>query len=230
MAGIFAEIVSEVSESNTEAVDPSEFGARRGLDRNRPSDVLQQQMKMENIDLAEGPDGLPSPVLNSKSQPLAPALSVETLICMADRSSYVIRERFGLISKTYAPDEVERLPDGNWYVKKRVHGDKVARLLVEPVRKQCKFYARQMTDLQGESEKMMERLCTCRRDSSGEFLSLRDSCMFACELREPPHIASVEDQIEKFDAEKIRLGQERLQQEESFDLELHLQKANEEQS
>lgn len=90
---------------------------------------------------------------------------------------------------------------------------------VTPIREQCKHYARQMTDFGDDLEhKFMERLCTARRDSGGEFLSLRDNRMYACELREPIHIQSTEAALDSFDNEKVKLGLERTKAEETFDV------------
>lgn len=58
---------------------------------------------------------------------------------------------------------------------------------VEPVRPQCKYYARQLMDFDGRDQehKQVTRLCTARRTDNGEFLSLNDMRMHACELRDP---------------------------------------------
>lgn len=94
---------------------------------------------------------------------------------------------------------------------------------VQPIRPQCVHYARQMTDFGDDLDhKFVERLCTARRDSGGEFLSLRDNRMYACELREPFHAESSINHLDSFDSEKIRLGIERTKEEEKFDVDAAL--------
>lgn len=89
---------------------------------------------------------------------------------------------------------------------------------VEPVRPQCRHYARQATDFQDESDHMfMARVCTARRDDGGEFLSLRDTQMFACELRSPFDATSAQ-RLESFDAAKIELGKQRAARGDVFDV------------
>jgi hypothetical protein len=74
-----------------------------------------------------------------------------------------------------------------------------------------------MTDFQDDDEHVfVARLCTARRDDGGEFLSLRDAQVFACDLREPRE-ATGAHRMDTFDASKIELGRKR-REEEGFDV------------
>lgn len=100
---------------------------------------------------------------------------------------------------------------------------------VEPIRPQCKHFARQATDFQDLTDHMfVSRLCTARRDSGGEFLGLRDTQMFACDMRDPYDQKGIE-RLEKFDQNKIVLGEERHERDGSrFDVDAALEQAIEE--
>lgn len=94
---------------------------------------------------------------------------------------------------------------------------------VEPIRPQCRHFARQMTDFQDEDEHVfMARLCTARRDDGGEFLSVRDSQVFACDMRDPVDRAGVE-RADSFDAGKIELGRKRVEDGDGFDVDAALE-------
>lgn len=100
-----------------------------------------------------------------------------------------------------------------------------ARIEVEPVRRPCRHFARQMSDLQDNDEtKVVERLCSARRDSDGNFLSMRDAQLFACELRDP-HDNKSTRRLDRFDEAKIKLGQERIAQNKKFDVDEALDEA-----
>jgi len=74
----------------------------------------------------------------------------------------------------------------------------------------CKHYRRQLA-LDPEMDRpIILRWCTCPalRGTNGAALSLRDSAMPHCELRDPPDPRSTE-LLDKLDDEKIRLGQNR---------------------
>ena len=96
---------------------------------------------------------------------------------------------------------------------------------VEPARAQCAHYARQLTDFTDDPDfKMITRLCTARRTDEGEFLSLRDGRMYACELREPRHALS-EQLLDDFDTTAIAMGRATAAKEtETFDVDAALKK------
>jgi hypothetical protein len=218
-------------------------GSRAGLDRHKVSDSIYQQMQEERFDFGIAPDGLPRPIVKS-GLPLAPVLDAKTFVCMADTSEFVVRDRWGEVLLRFTPDQVERTEGGAY----RVLRSSVVKLLpslsdrgadtgnddkylkVEPLRPQCRHYARQMTDFaDNPGARFVERVCTARRDSGGEFLSLRDSCMYACELRTPRHSVS-EKTLDAFDDEKVKLGRERIEAEQSFDVDAALAAITEEET
>lgn len=220
---------------------------RRGLDRLRPDDRLHQQFQELPLAMGEDPeDGMPRPVQSQED--FAPPLAVETLVCLEDRSHFVVRDRWGDILVSFEPGEVEQAPNGTWRVKEsrfiealgeewnewRRKWDKQARnadviremllnrvehvrelqvgsgwVQVFPRRPQCKHMMRQLTDVTGNTESaMMERCCTARRDNHGEFMSVVDAQIAACELRDP-HDAETREVLDRFDALKIKKGAER---------------------
>lgn len=185
-----------------------------GLDRLRMNDALQQ-FEPSRVDYAPHPeDGLPSPVIRQQ-EPFVPPLALDTLVCLPDESAFVSRDRLGFITRRYSPDEVERAPCGCWVTKPTPDGN---RLPVEPIRPKCIHLSRQLMDSDGDPTRMMmERCCTARRDSGGEFLSVRDMQIVACELREPIDILS-EEHLRKSDARRLKLGAERRANGEGFDL------------
>ncbi len=134
-------------------------------------------------------DGLPRQVVpTSVKLAQAPTLRLDNLICMADTSNFVVRNHYGLVVATYSPDRVRRFPDGRYYVETLdPDEDDLDRItLVEPIRPQCQHYVRQLVDFPDDPDfKAYIRLCSARRTDSGEFLSVRDMAVFACELREP---------------------------------------------
>lgn len=94
---------------------------------------------------------------------------------------------------------------------------------VQPLRPKCRHYYRYKTDLPNNlDDQVIQRICAAQRDDNGLLLSVRDQRMQACELRVPRH-APTEQQLDQFDEEKIRLGRERMaEQEEQFDVEAAL--------
>lgn len=179
-------------------------------------------------------DGLPSVrAAQASNHAYAPPLDPSTLICMADVSRFVLRNAQREILAEFEPSAVTRRADGQWYVPLAHAADRMwvkhgwratldlARLgvgdvAVEPIRPQCRHYARQMTDFQDDPDaKFVARLCTARRTDDGEFLSVRDAQIHACELRVPYHAESTVA-LDRFDAEKIALGRSRTREVPDF--------------
>lgn len=158
-----------------------------------------------------------------------PGLSPENLVCMADTSSFVTRDDRGEIRYTFRPDQVVRGQNGLYYYLPEDNSQSRVGLLVidrfaievEPVRPACKHYLRQMTDISTNREsRFIQRSCLAQRSETGEYVSLRDSALYACTLRSPPHIAS-EKLLDDFDAGKM--AEERKRQEmASFDIDAEL--------
>lgn len=236
--------------------------AKRGFDRPKVDDSVYEPFNPGQLKFAVGHDGLAGVQLTQGDVPVAPPLTPDTLVCMADTSSFVIRGEWGDVLVSFRPEEVTRAPDGRWFVTVNqvrmrfasavvegeepeeraergkqlyAHLDPLAadpdalsdgqrRVEVQPKRPQCKHYARQMTDLQDNSDvTMVERLCTMRRDSSGTQFGLRDSQLFACELRSPRDPNS-EVLLEVFDDGKVKIGEARMKA-EGHDLKTKLDKA-----
>lgn len=212
---------------------PDEGALERGpFDRGRADDVLYGEFGQPTLDVEKAADGLPG-VRPSTGMPYAPPLHPDTLVCLADRSSYVMRSRsWGTVVAVFEATMVREAEDGThyvgifralrsgapWIMALWLFVTRGYRVPVEPVRPQCKFLARQMVDLQDSTEHLLiERLCTARRDEQSFFLSVRDSQVYACELRQPPAIASVR-RLDLFDEKKIELGHARRKEHDAFDV------------
>jgi hypothetical protein len=80
---------------------------------------------------------------------------------------------------------------------------------VEPLRPACVFYGRQFSQADFNPEiRVMNRVCTARRDTAGAFMSLRDRAMWACDLRQPRDPVS-DQKLDEFDEKKMREGTNR---------------------
>lgn len=164
----------------------------------------------------------------------APSLSEDTLVCMADKRSFVIRNSDGTIWATFTPAEVSRFPNGEYYVEGDVLKERTGEdfaiswagnigqvietrrgilrhevVRVEPVRPQCLHYLRMKTDTSADRRsRFIARSCMAQYDASGEYYSLRDSLIEACSIRSPRHLSS-EQALDDFDAARIAMGRER---------------------
>lgn len=174
-------------------------------------------------------DGLPVQV-TQENLDKPPVLSEETLVCMADKRSFVIRNSDGSIWVEFEPSEVQRLQNGEYGVTPAQvmakdpavdmsvlqdhgrcrNGDRGARVvLVEPIRPACEHYIRALTDTSVDrGARFLSRACGAQRSETGEYVSVGDALIAACSLRRPRHIES-EDLMDAFDANKIRQGKER---------------------
>lgn len=180
-------------------------------------------------------DNLPRPaVASSMTDTTAPPLSPETLICMGDESVFVIRDRWGDVIVRLAPDLVrqECAYPRPWLVAVAVLSDDDKSALIrkgilpsaevgvaadneiempdflqaEPLRAQCTYYRRVMTDFEGSAEhQQVERVCAAQRTEAGEFTSLSDTRVYACEHRLPRDFVS-EERLRRFDEARIQEG------------------------
>lgn len=190
-------------------------------------------------------DGLPAQVA-PRNFDKSPPLTEDTLVCMGDRRSFVIRNQWGDVLQSFTPAVVLRFPNGDYYVLedhaeesvKASAGEQglrgllpspgaqevfLAYLIVEPVRPPCAHYIRMQTDLAADRDaRYIMRACAVQRDESGEYYSVRDSLISACTLRSPRHYES-EQLLDAFDADKIAQAKIRLE-EESFDIDSALEK------
>ncbi len=152
----------------------------------------------------------------------APPLEPETFVCMGDESVFVIRYGWG--------EDLIRLPatrvrryfdteDGQpvWVAslsdeeRKQALGPTVFVggntwwFLVEPLRTQCEHYRRVMTDFENEHQspiRLVERVCTAQRSDAGEYVSLSNTRVHACEHRSPRDFVS-EERLRKFDQARV---------------------------
>lgn len=152
-------------------------------------------------------DGLLRPIISQAwKDAQAPDLDPERFVCMSDCSRFVVRDEHGFVLLEYDPSAVQRAPNGEWFVERTTgfaFWKRKLRLIVEPVRTQCDYYARQLVPFPEDIEhSMVARLCTARRTDEGEFLDLGNQQVLACELRSPV-MGSGYEQLDAFDARTI---------------------------
>jgi len=90
---------------------------------------------------------------------------------------------------------------------------------VEPLRPQCHHYKRTLIDFDGLVDgggqaTQVERVCTAQRGESGEYVSLNNTRVYACEHRTPRDFVS-EERLRSFDKKVLGAAQ---QVTEEFDL------------
>jgi len=169
-------------------------------------------------------DGLPQHVQEtSLEDSYAPPLLPENLVCMADDSEYVTlqgeRVPKALVVKRNGRAQVSTQALANYS-----NTGLTEYVNVQPIRPQCVHYVRRLVNIQGNHEnRILLRCCTAFKTEEGEYESLGNTCVFACEQRSPPDPRSAE-LIERFDEEKVRLGRERIAEQEEFDVTAALQR------
>lgn len=182
-------------------------------------------------------DGLPRPFAStSLKDAMAPSMSPESFVCMADTRSFVLRSQTGKVVAKFEPDQVGRDPDGTYIVllsRALEHGAgfrtslknrRGLNVVVEPVRPQCKHYRRQLRPWHDDSQaQQCIRYCAALTDEHGEMVSLNDENLTACELRSPQDWESVR-QIDEFDERVVAAGATD-DEEEEFDVDAELDKA-----
>lgn len=162
-------------------------------------------------------DGMPSGPLGGGGDDI-PVLSKDTLVCMGDFSTFVVRGDWGGITVEFLPSEVERASNGKWRVtqtmmlgKLRTAGLPIPTTVyewyaVEPLRPPCRHYVRQLGQFSLNAEhQQLYRVCAGRRNTEGAFMSLDDTGMWACDMREPRDMAT-EKTMDDFDIRKIAQG------------------------
>lgn len=92
---------------------------RHEVEGPRMTDALYEPFKNEPTPIGVDPsDGLPRPIVSQVWQDAqAPELDPERFVCMADCSSFVLRDHWGVPVLRFEPSEVERAPNGLWRVK-----------------------------------------------------------------------------------------------------------------
>jgi len=167
-----------------------------------PFSELEEGFQPTQIQKVLAEDGLPTQVAPDAGKSDIPPLSPETLVCMGDYSTFVIRDEAGRIKDRYVPEEVECGIDGVW--RNRDGTD------VQPIRQPCQHYVRQMTQLpENPDNQLILRLCSARRTTEGAFMSVSNLAMWACTMRSPRDLGS-EQQLDEFDVKKVEEGRTRV--------------------
>jgi|SRR5882757_3146382 len=166
-------------------------------------------------------DGLPRMTTSlTMEDSVAPPLEPETFVCMGDEKVFVVRDLWDQVRLEFQPDEVKRSGDEHFVARTSITGDALTVLgilehelqeigalsrfqspwlKVEPLRPQCVHYRRVMTDFEGsDTARQVERVCTAQRTEGGEYISLANTRVYACEHRSPRDFVS-EDRLRKFD-------------------------------
>lgn len=175
-------------------------------------------------------DGLPRPkVPSSVAYARAPDFDLDTFICAGDRREFVRRAPSGKILERFTPDEVVYGEDGVYRARNRRRWQFWKRWVeVRPVREKCRHYHRQLVDWNDDTDiQFMIRLCTMRKTDTGEFVSLTDTRMHGCDLRDP-EIGSREYSLnDRDDALHLKTVKKKAEEEETFDVDAALQEENE---
>jgi hypothetical protein len=221
---------------------PNEVGRRGKEDAPRPDQELYRHREQPPAYGFDPQDGLPRVVAESSyEETYVPPLDPATFICMADTTEFRLQSGTEILAR-FTADEVQRQSDGRYWVSYELALSRTdpnlhhhvlmqfgsARTPVEPVRRACKHYVRQMTDMAGHRDRrFVARFCTALRDENGDYQSLRDGLMYACELRNPREPVS-EQQLDDFDKRKIAEGRERRETDEAkFDVDAELLRGQE---
>lgn len=170
-------------------------------------------------------DGLPRMTTSlTMEDSVAPPLEPETFVCMGDESVFVVRDLWDEVRLEFQPEEVRRSGDEHFVARASITGEALnvlsvlenelkeigalsrfqsPWLKVEPLRPQCAHYRRVLTDFESsDTAKQMERVCTAQRTEGGEYISLANTRVYACEHRSPRDFVS-EDRLRKFDETAI---------------------------
>lgn len=214
---------------------------RGPLDRLRPSDELHESVPNAPMPFEMADDGMPKPA--SGLGAIGSALSRQNFVCMADTSAFVVRDRRGKILTKIAASVVTHRDDGRYdapldevvlgaFGQGGVLG--AMRLLVslerdgsraicEPIRRECRHMGRMLTDQGVATDGILHSVfCTARRDDGGEFMSLMDVRMDACNLRDPVHPRSLH-LLARYSEKQLSVAAERAA-DETFDIETEIDK------
>lgn len=215
-------------------------GELSDLERTRlGSDLYQHPLRPQMIAMNPA-DGLPQVTSTlSMEDTRAPSLHPDTFVCMADESQWVVLLEIGVGEDLYFTldeQELAHVVVDERTGERRLALDFVSQehqlaaewltfrdffpeakwLSVQPIRKQCCYYKRVMTDFEGQHNiKSVERSCSAQITEGGEYVALRDTRVYACEHRAPRDFVS-EKRLRDFDARRIAEAQ---RVEEEFDVE-----------
>lgn len=193
-----------------------------GEDDFRPFDEVAESYQPSKMLHVPGDDGLPiltAPEATGESD--IPPLSPETLVCMADLSEFHLYHGTDLL-QSFSREEV--ISDGPiWLVPQEALTSRTkdqlelekrpaysGPVVVQPKRAACEYYVRQITQFEHNPEaRVVLRLCSARRTTEGAFMSVRDTAVWACTMRNPRDYES-EELIDNFDKEKVSAGSRRV--------------------
>lgn len=214
-------------------------------ERSAPNEsVMDHHDGDHSVAYVPGADGLPKEAVQLQ-MPYVPPLTEDHLVCLPDLRKFVVRDAMGFVAAEFEPEEVERVPAGVHRVPLALGLQRLGAkalmlglarkvqvagyLEVEPRRPVCQHFGRQLVDMMSNPENQeMERLCTARRDAMGNFLSVQNSAMYACELRQPMDDPSRQRLIDH-DAIKIEQGRRRVDEHDhAFDPNDELRRLQEE--
>jgi len=188
-------------------------------ERPRLGNDIFQHPHLPKVHPVDPADGMPRPASTfSMEDALAPALTIETMVCMEDASQYVVLDFWGKPLLTFDAARVKIArgalalvePTGEELVIVRncaKHAetsiDSETWVQVQPLREQCSHYRRVMLDFEGgDQAKHVERSCAAQRTEGGEYVSLADTRVYACEHRYPRDFVS-EERLRKFDGARL---------------------------
>lgn len=200
------------------------MGVSKLADLERPKlgdDVHKHPLKPQMF-AVDPQDNLPRNVSGIRMEDaVAPALSPETFVCMGDESVFVVRDRWGDIVIDIEPNKVRFAVSQGQYEtpfglltdhqrellkKAGIVENKPEWIVVTPKRPQCRHYKRVLTAFEGDSRiRQVERVCSAQRGEGGEYVTLRDTEVFACEHRLPRDFVS-EERLRRFDEKRVAEG------------------------
>ncbi len=191
----------------------------------RPDEEMHQGSEVPVTFSIDPNDRMPVPVA-ADNEDRPPPLAVDTLVCMEDKRSFVIRDPDGSIRVSFEPETVKRMPNGCYFVEREAYQtaagheassfdmlwtDQRNVVKVEPIRPACAHYARLQTDISADrSRRYLSRSCMAQRSETGEYYSVGDAAIYACSLRSPRHLES-EQILDDFDALKVQQANEKIQ-------------------
>ncbi len=83
-------------------------------------------------------------------------------------------------------------------------------IVVEPIRPECAHYLRMQTDISADrTKRFLVRSCMKQQSESGEYTSVGDAVIAACNVRSPRHYES-EQILDDFDQKQIAAGRQKL--------------------
>jgi hypothetical protein len=200
----------------------TEIASEEAADSFNPFDEVNESVDLGPLPVVIAADGMPT--IGPIDPDYAPPLSPENMVCMGDTSKFVVRDSFGYIQAEFPPDRVERTPSGfyvttlveaDWDKEDRLRAAGIKRcacgdrIPVEPIRPKCQHYVRkQMPMEEAHDHRYVYRLCSARRTTEGTFMSVGNTAVWACSMREPRDMVS-EKILDDFDALKVQEGRNR---------------------